>query len=37
MLEYALAKLHRKACDLAVVNQVGRDKKLFGEDTKLQK
>jgi phosphopantothenoylcysteine decarboxylase/phosphopantothenate--cysteine ligase len=32
VLEYALAKLHRKACDLLVVNQVGRDK-VFGEDT----
>ena len=32
VLEYARAKLHRKACDLLVVNQVGRDK-VFGEDT----
>ncbi|SDP34372.1 phosphopantothenoylcysteine decarboxylase / phosphopantothenate--cysteine ligase [Arthrobacter sp. ok909] len=32
VLEYALAKLRRKACDLLVVNQVGRDK-VFGEDT----
>lgn len=32
VLEYARAKLQRKACDLLVVNQVGRDK-VFGEDT----
>ena len=32
VLEYARAKLHRKACDLLVVNQVGRDL-VFGEDT----
>ncbi|MFF2031456.1 bifunctional phosphopantothenoylcysteine decarboxylase/phosphopantothenate synthase [Arthrobacter sp. NPDC058192] len=32
VLEYARAKLRRKACDLLVVNQVGRDK-VFGEDT----
>ena len=32
VLDYARAKLHRKACDLLVVNQVGRDL-VFGEDT----
>ena len=32
VLDYARAKLRRKACDLLVVNQVGRDK-VFGEDT----
>jgi phosphopantothenoylcysteine decarboxylase/phosphopantothenate--cysteine ligase len=32
VLEYALAKLRRKGCDLLVVNQVGRDL-VFGEDT----
>jgi phosphopantothenoylcysteine decarboxylase/phosphopantothenate--cysteine ligase len=32
VLEYARAKLQRKACDLLVVNQVGRDL-VFGEDT----
>jgi len=32
VLEYARAKLRRKACDLLVVNQVGRDR-VFGEDT----
>jgi len=32
VLEYAAAKLHRKACDLLVVNHVGQDK-VFGEDT----
>jgi phosphopantothenoylcysteine decarboxylase/phosphopantothenate--cysteine ligase len=32
VLDYARDKLHRKACDLLVVNQVGRDK-VFGEDT----
>ncbi|MDJ0351643.1 bifunctional phosphopantothenoylcysteine decarboxylase/phosphopantothenate--cysteine ligase CoaBC [Pseudarthrobacter sp. PH31-O2] len=32
VLEYAAAKLRRKACDLLVVNQVGQDK-VFGEDT----
>ncbi|SDK97396.1 phosphopantothenate--cysteine ligase family flavoprotein [Arthrobacter sp. ok362] len=32
VLEYARAKLRRKACDLLVVNQVGRDL-VFGEDT----
>jgi len=32
VLDYARAKLHRKACDLLVVNQVGRDM-VFGEDT----
>jgi phosphopantothenoylcysteine decarboxylase/phosphopantothenate--cysteine ligase len=32
VLEYAAAKLRRKACDLLVVNHVGQDK-VFGEDT----
>ena len=32
VLEYAAAKLRRKACDLLVVNHVGKDK-VFGEDT----
>ncbi|SDL30609.1 phosphopantothenoylcysteine decarboxylase / phosphopantothenate--cysteine ligase [Arthrobacter sp. ov407] len=32
VLEYARDKLHRKACDLLVVNQVGQDL-VFGEDT----
>lgn len=32
VLEYAEAKLRRKACDLLVVNQVGADL-VFGEDT----
>ncbi len=32
VLDYARDKLRRKACDLLVVNQVGRDK-VFGEDT----
>ncbi|SKB93659.1 phosphopantothenoylcysteine decarboxylase / phosphopantothenate--cysteine ligase [Arthrobacter sp. 49Tsu3.1M3] len=32
VLDYARAKLQRKACDLLVVNQVGRDM-VFGEDT----
>ncbi len=32
VLEYAAAKLSRKACDLLVVNHVGQDK-VFGEDT----
>lgn len=32
VLEYARDKLRRKACDLLVVNQVGRDM-VFGEDT----
>ncbi len=32
VLEYARAKLQRKACDLLVVNQVGQDL-VFGEDT----
>ena len=32
VLEYARAKLRRKACDLLVVNQVGQDL-VFGEDT----
>jgi phosphopantothenoylcysteine decarboxylase/phosphopantothenate--cysteine ligase len=32
VLDYARAKLQRKACDLLVVNQVGRDL-VFGEDT----
>ncbi|MHA7223199.1 bifunctional phosphopantothenoylcysteine decarboxylase/phosphopantothenate synthase [Arthrobacter sp. RHLT1-20] len=32
VLEYAQAKLSRKACDLLVVNHVG-DGKVFGEDT----
>ncbi|MEO5994734.1 MAG: bifunctional phosphopantothenoylcysteine decarboxylase/phosphopantothenate--cysteine ligase CoaBC [Arthrobacter sp.] len=32
VLEYAAAKLRRKACDLLVVNQVGQDK-VFGKDT----
>ena len=32
VLDYAAAKLRRKACDLLVVNQVGQDK-VFGEDT----
>lgn len=32
VLDYARAKLRRKACDLLVVNQVGRDL-VFGEDT----
>ncbi|MET3920642.1 bifunctional phosphopantothenoylcysteine decarboxylase/phosphopantothenate synthase [Arthrobacter sp. UYEF20] len=32
VLEYAEAKLRRKACDLLVVNQVGKDR-VFGEDT----
>lgn len=32
VLEYAEAKLRRKACDLLVVNHVGQDK-VFGEDT----
>lgn len=32
VLEYAAAKLRRKACDLLVVNQVGKDR-VFGEDT----
>jgi phosphopantothenoylcysteine decarboxylase/phosphopantothenate--cysteine ligase len=32
VLEYARDKLRRKACDLLVVNQVGRDL-VFGEDT----
>jgi phosphopantothenoylcysteine decarboxylase/phosphopantothenate--cysteine ligase len=32
VLEYAQAKLHRKACDLLVVNHVGEGK-VFGEDT----
>lgn len=31
VLEYARDKLHRKACDLLVVNQVGQDL-VFGED-----
>ncbi len=32
VLDYAAAKLRRKACDLLVVNHVGQDK-VFGEDT----
>ena len=32
VLEYAAAKLRRKACDLLVVNHVGQDR-VFGEDT----
>ena len=32
VLEYAQAKLRRKACDLLVVNQVGRDQ-VFGQDS----
>lgn len=32
VLDYAAAKLRRKACDLLVVNHVGKDK-VFGEDT----
>jgi phosphopantothenoylcysteine decarboxylase/phosphopantothenate--cysteine ligase len=32
VLEYAEAKLRRKACDLLVVNQVGQNK-VFGQDT----
>ena len=32
VLDYAAAKLRRKACDLLVVNHVGEDK-VFGEDT----
>lgn len=32
VLAYAAAKLRRKACDLLVVNQVGKDR-VFGEDT----
>ncbi|MET1065073.1 MAG: bifunctional phosphopantothenoylcysteine decarboxylase/phosphopantothenate--cysteine ligase CoaBC [Arthrobacter sp.] len=32
VLEYAAAKLRRKACDLLVVNQVGKDQ-AFGQDT----
>jgi phosphopantothenoylcysteine decarboxylase/phosphopantothenate--cysteine ligase len=32
VLEYAAAKLRRKACDLLVVNHVGQDK-VFGQDT----
>ncbi|MDQ0850130.1 phosphopantothenoylcysteine decarboxylase/phosphopantothenate--cysteine ligase [Arthrobacter sp. B3I9] len=32
VLAYAEAKLRRKACDLLVVNQVGKDR-VFGEDT----
>ncbi|MGP4032060.1 bifunctional phosphopantothenoylcysteine decarboxylase/phosphopantothenate synthase [Pseudarthrobacter sp. 1C304] len=32
VLDYATAKLRRKACDLLVVNHVGQDK-VFGEDT----
>ena len=32
VFSYAEAKLRRKACDLLVVNQVGRDR-VFGEDT----
>ena len=35
VLDYAAAKLRRKACDLLVVNHVGRDK-VFGEDTQLR-
>jgi phosphopantothenoylcysteine decarboxylase / phosphopantothenate---cysteine ligase len=32
VLEYAAAKLRRKACDLLVVNQVGKDQ-VFGQDS----
>ncbi|HET8879178.1 MAG TPA: bifunctional phosphopantothenoylcysteine decarboxylase/phosphopantothenate synthase [Arthrobacter sp.] len=32
VLEYAAAKLRRKACDLLVVNQVGQDQ-VFGQDS----
>ncbi|MCX6500488.1 MAG: bifunctional phosphopantothenoylcysteine decarboxylase/phosphopantothenate synthase [Arthrobacter sp.] len=32
VLEYAAAKLRRKACDLLVVNQVGKDR-VFGQDS----
>ncbi|WP_445154288.1 bifunctional phosphopantothenoylcysteine decarboxylase/phosphopantothenate synthase [Arthrobacter sp. Hor0625] len=32
VLEYAQAKLRRKACDLLVVNQVGKDQ-VFGQDS----
>ena len=32
VLDYAAAKLRRKACDLLVVNHVGQDK-VFGQDT----
>ena len=32
VLEYAQAKLRRKACDLLVVNQVGKDR-VFGQDS----